>query len=115
MGELANSSISLQRRYGGTVPARIVNPIRRRRTLNRVARGYLEFKHRFEFLWELCEGMVIVAVLTLAVVGRESLSHRIELASHILIGLLLFFKLASIVCAYVVPRSSGADSAGVET
>ena len=91
---------------------RTVNPIRRGKRLNRLARAYLEFKHRYDVAWECLEGTAILAVFTLAIAGRETVSHGIELASHVFVGLLLTLKMASAICAYVSPRSKAADSSG---
>jgi len=65
------------------------------RNLARLARSFIEFRHHYENSFEISEALMIGAVFVLLLSGREKTSEFFGTVTHLLVGILLAFKLFS--------------------
>lgn len=69
------------------------------RRLGHYARGFIEFREKYDSKWELAEAALTAIVFVLFFLGYEAQEHAVGLISHILVGILLVLKFLSLAVA----------------
>jgi sugar phosphate permease len=83
-----------------------LRPTRVKRGPGHLARGFLSFREEHDMAWEVAEASMIAAVFVLLFLGFEEEEYVVSLISHVLVGVLLALKFASLGAFWWVQHHS---------